>query len=130
KYLYVSNEGTTCPYTFGQIVDVNFEAHPVVISSIRLELARAENCSVTLPDHNGFTLGDAGGKQGLLSQYRYGTHYGGIDDPQNGQLLATTGYSSGLHLWDVSDPYNPAWVGEFQPPAIDYTGAGRAVPDR
>jgi len=35
------------------IVDVNFEAHPVVISSIRLDLAKAENCSTTLPDHTG-----------------------------------------------------------------------------
>src|SRR5439155_16987309 len=50
KYLYVSNEGTTCPYTYGQMVDVNFEAHPVVIATVRLPLARVENCPITLPD--------------------------------------------------------------------------------
>jgi hypothetical protein len=130
KYAYVSNEGGGCPAAYGQIVDVNFEAHPVVIASVRLPVSMVENCPLTRPDHAGFTLGDPGGKQGLLSQYQYGAHYAGIDDPDEATTLATTWYSAGLHLWDVSDPYNPKWVGEFQPPAIDYTGEGRAVPDR
>ena len=130
KYVYVANEGTGCPAAYGQIADVTFEAHPVIISTIRLPVSKPENCSLTMPDHDGFTLGDAGAKQGLLSQYRYGSHYAGIDNPDEAQILATTWYSGGLHLWDVSDPYNPTHVGEFIPPAIDYEGKGRAVPDR
>jgi hypothetical protein len=129
KYVAVANEGGGCPAAHGQIVDVTYERHPVVVASLRLQVNRPENCELTLPDHDGLVLGDAGGVDGLLMQYRYGAHYSGIDNVDDGNLLAITWYSAGLHLFDVSDPYNPRHVGEFISPARD-VGTGRALPDR
>jgi hypothetical protein len=129
KYVAVANEGGGCPAGHAQIVDVTYELHPIVVSSMRLEANKPENCALTLPDHDGLVLGDRGGVDGLLMQYRYGAHYAGIDSVENGKLLAITWYSSGLHLFDVSDPYSPKHVGEFHPPARD-NGTGRAVVDR
>lgn len=129
KYVAVANEGGGCPAAHAQIVDVTYELHPVVVSSMRLEVNRPEYCDRTRPDHDGLVLGDRGGVDGLLMQYRYGAHYAGIDDVQNGKYLAITWYGAGLHLFDVSDPYTPKHVGEFNPPARD-NGTGRAVVDR
>jgi hypothetical protein len=132
KYVAVSNEGGNCPAPYIHIVDVTAEKRPLVISTIMLEVHRPENCAKTLPDHNGFILGDSGGVDGLLAQYRYGAHYSGVDDPSNTKLLAYTFYSAGLHLFDVQDPYNPKHVGEFNPPALNTAtyGLGRGLPDR
>ena len=129
KYVAVANEGGGCPAAHAQIVDVTYELHPVVVSSMRLDVNKPENCPRTLPDHDGLVLGDAGGIDGLLMQYRYGAHYSGIDSVEDGRLFAMTWYSAGLHLFDVSDPYSPRHVGEFHPPARD-NGTGRAVVDR
>lgn len=129
KYVVVMNEGTGCPAPWAQIVDVNDELHPIVISSMRLEVNRPENCPLTLPDHDGLTLGDSGGVYGILLQYRYGSHYLGVDDVDEAKIVAMTWYSAGLRLWDVSDPYAPKEVGYFIPPAIP-TGTPRAIPDR
>jgi hypothetical protein len=129
NYVAVANEGGGCPAAHAQIVDVTYEAHPVVVSTMRLQVNLPENCDKTLPDHDGLVLGDEGGTEGLLGQYRYGAHYSGIDNVEEGKILAITWYSSGLHLFDVSDPYSPKHVGEFNPPARS-VGTRRALMDR
>jgi hypothetical protein len=85
KYVADANEGGGCPAAHGQIVDVTYELHPVVVSSLRLEVNKPENCHVTRPDHQGLVLGDAGGVDGLLMQYRYGAHYAGNRQHRGGQ---------------------------------------------
>jgi hypothetical protein len=129
KYVAVMNEGTGCPAPWAQIVDVTTEALPVVISTFRLEVNKPENCERTRPDHDGLTLGDSGGVYGLLLQYRYGSHYVGVDNVEDAKVVAFTWYSAGLRLVDVTDPYNPREIGSFITPAID-TGGPRAIPDR
>ena len=129
EYVVVQNEGTGCPAPWAQIVDVNDEQNPITISTFRLEVNDPKNCERTLPDHEGLTLGDPGGIYGILLQYRYGSHYLGVDNVEDATMVAFTWYSSGLRLVDVRDPYNPKEVGYFIPPAID-TGEPRAIPDR
>lgn len=128
KYVVVMNEGTGCRAPWTHIVDVNDEANPAVISTFRLEVNKPENCDRTRPDHDGLTLGDPGGIYGILMQYRYGSHYLGVDNVEDAKVVAFTWYSAGLRLVDVRDPYNPKEVGYFITPAID-TGEDRAVPD-
>jgi hypothetical protein len=128
-YVVVQNEGTGCPAPWAQIIDVNDERNPVAISTFRLEVNDPKNCERTRPDHDGLTLGDSGGIYGILQQYRYGSHYLGVDNVEDAKMVAFTWYSGGLRLVDVRDPYNPKEVGYFITPAID-TGEDRAVPDR
>jgi hypothetical protein len=131
EYVVVMNEGTGCPAPWAQIVDVNDERNPAVISTFRLEVNDPKNCERTLPDHDGLTLGDDGGIYGILLQYRYGSHYLGVDSVEDAKMVAFTWYSGGLRLVDVRDPYNPKEVGYFITPAIDTGGAQpRPIPDR
>jgi hypothetical protein len=131
EYVVVQNEGTGCPAPWAQIVDVNDERNPVIISTFRLEVNDPDNCERTLPDHDGLVLGDAGGVYGILLQYRYSSHYLGVDNVEDAKMVAFTWYSGGLRLVDVRDPYNPKEVGYFITPAIDTQGATpRPIPDR
>jgi hypothetical protein len=125
-YVVVMNESSGCPGGWAQIVDVNDEMNPIPISTFRLEVNRPENCERTLPDHDGIPTT---GALGILIGTRYGSHYLGVDNPEEPKLVAFTWYSAGLRLVDISDPYSPKEVGYFITPAID-TGGPRAIPDR
>jgi hypothetical protein len=133
KFVAVANEGTGCPAPWFMMVDAEYEKRPVIVSTMQLEVSKRENCAKTLPDHNGLVLGDPGGKDGILMQYRYGAHYVGVDNIENARYLGTTWYSGGLHVWDISDPYAPVVVGSFNPPALEPLVPlpdGRLIPDR
>ena len=133
KYVLTENEGASgapdnqCPGGWAQIIDVNDELNPTVISSFRLEVSKPENCPITLPDHNGIPT--SGPVSILQNGIRYSTHYLGVDDPESAKIAAFTWYSSGLWLVDISDPYKPKEVGYFIPPAINI-GGPRSYPDR
>ena len=126
KYVVVMNEGGGCPAGWAQILDVNDERNPIPISSFRMEASKPENCERTRPDHDGIPTT---GALGILIGQRYGSHYLGVDNPEEAKIVAFTWYSAGLHLVDISDPYSPKEVGYFITPAID-TGGPRAIPDR
>lgn len=127
KYVLVMNEGGGCPGGWAQILDVNDERNPITISTFRLEVNRPENCERTLPDHDGAPT--TGPVSILQANIRYGSHYLGVDNPEEAKIAAFTWYSSGLRLVDISDPYSPTEVGYFITPAIN-TGGPRAFPDR
>jgi hypothetical protein len=127
KYVLVMNEGGGCPGGWAQILDVNHEPNPITISTFRLEVNRPENCERTLPDHNGAPT--TGPVSILQANIRYGSHYLGVDNPEEARFAAFTWYSSGLRLVDISDPYSPKEVGYFITPAIN-TGGPRSFPDR
>jgi hypothetical protein len=126
KYVVVMNEGGGCPAGWAQILDVNDERNPIPISSFRMEASKPENCERTRPDHDGLPTT---GVLGILIGQRYGSHYLGVDNPEEAKIVAFTWYSAGLHLVDISDPYSPKEVGYFITPAID-SGGPRAIPDR
>ena len=126
-YVLVMNESLGCPGGWAQILDVNDERNPIPISTFRLEVNRPENCERTLPDHNGAPT--TGPVSILQANIRYGSHYLGVDNPEEAKIAAFTWYSAGLRLVDISDPYSPKEVGYFITPAID-TGGPRAFPDR
>jgi LVIVD repeat-containing protein len=131
KYVLTENEGTGgsvggCPAGWAQILDVNAEMNPTVISSFRLEANKHENCPLTLPDHEGVPTT---GPVSILQGTKYNSHYLGVDNPEEARFAAFTWYSSGLRIVDISDPYSPKEVGYFMPPAIN-TGGPRSFPDR
>jgi hypothetical protein len=128
KYVLVENEaGPGCPNGWAQILDVNDERNPIPISTFRLEVNQPENCSRTLPDHNGAPT--TGPVSILQAGIRYSSHYLGVDNPEEARLAAFTWYSSGLRVVDISDPYSPKEVGYFITPAINTVGP-RSFPDR
>ena len=128
KYVLVENEGGTgCPTGWAQILDVNDERNPIPISTFRLEVNKPENCSRTLPDHDGAPT--TGPVSILQAGIRYSSHYLGVDNPEEAKLAFFTWYSSGLRVVDISDPYSPKEVGYFITPAIN-TGGPRSFPDR
>ena len=126
-YVVVMNESLGCPGGWAQILDVNDERNPIPISTFRLEVNRPENCDRTLPDHDGAPT--TGPVSILQANVRYGSHYLGVDNPEEAKLVAFTWYSAGLRLVDISDPYSPKEVGYFITPAIN-TGGPRSFPDR
>jgi hypothetical protein len=127
EYVLVMNEGgPACPKGWAQIIDVNDERNPIPISTFRLEVNEPEHCERTLPDHEGVPTT---GPLSILQGQRYGSHYLGVDNPDEARVAAFTWYSAGLRLVDISDPYNPKEIGYYITPAMD-TGEGRHVPDR
>lgn len=85
-----------CPWGWARIIDVTEEAHPLQISTIRLDVSKRRNCDVTTRD-------------GAM----YSSHYLGVDDVADTSMVFFTWYSSGLRVFDVRDPYDPTEIGYY-----------------
>lgn len=94
------HHGVGAPWGWARIIDVSDERYPLQVSTMKLQVNEARYASRTDPD-----------------KAIYGTHYLGVDDPNDTHLVFLTWYSSGLRVWDVRDPYAPTEIGYFIPGA-------------
>jgi hypothetical protein len=99
-------------WSMARIVDVSDEAHPRVVSELKLEVNDAGNCDQVLPDLAG------------LSGFTYGSHYCSVDDASNAALLACGYFESGIRLFDIRDATQPREIGYFVPPSITTPSPG------
>jgi hypothetical protein len=108
SYVIGAEEGY-CPAGNARIVDVQDEAQPIEVSSIDLEINTLPQCARQL-NRNGDVL-------------LYMSHYLSVDDPHDAKLLFVSWYSSGLRVFDISDPLRPREVAYYNPPVGE--GASR-----
>ncbi|MGE5243961.1 MAG: LVIVD repeat-containing protein [Betaproteobacteria bacterium] len=94
------HHGVGAPWGWARIIDVTDERYPLQVSTIKLEANERRFASRTDRD-----------------RAIYGSHYLGVDDPNNTSLVFFTWYSSGLRVWDVRDPYAPKEIGYYIPGA-------------
>ncbi len=92
--------GVGAPWGWARIIDISSERYPLQVSTIKLQANEKQYATQTDQD-----------------KAIYGSHYLGVDDPQNTSLAFFTWYSSGLRVWDVRDPYQPKEIGYYIPGA-------------
>ncbi len=85
---------------WGRLIDIGNERYPLQVSSIRLPISMAENAEKLKAD-----------------RADYATHFVSVDDRHNARLAFISWYSSGLRVWDISDPYDPEEIGYYIPGA-------------
>ena len=100
------------PWNMARIVDVSDDAHPVVVSELKLEIDDADRCKTVLPDLVG------------LAGFTYGSHYCSVDDPQSATALACAYLESGIRVFDIRDPRHPREIAYFVPPAVSTPSPG------
>ena len=100
------------PWNMARIVDVSDDAHPFVVSRLKLEIDDADRCRTVLPDLVG------------LAGFTYGSHYCSVDDPQNATALACAYLESGIRVFDIRDPRHPREIAYFVPPAVSMPSPG------
>ncbi|MBI4486838.1 MAG: hypothetical protein HY655_12580 [Acidobacteria bacterium] len=83
---------------WGRLIDISNERYPLQVSSIRLPISMAENAEKLKEDNAD-----------------YATHFVSVDDRHNAKLAFISWYSSGLRVWDISDPYDPEEIGYYIP---------------
>jgi len=94
------------PWSMARIIDIGDEAHPKVVSELKLEMNDAANCRNVLPDLVG------------LSGFTYGSHYCSVDDAANATALACAYFESGIRVFDIRDPQHPREIAYFVPPSV------------
>lgn len=99
-------------WSMARIVDVSDEAHPRVVSELKLEVNDPRNCDEVLPDLAG------------LSGFTYGSHYCSVDDTSNAALLACGYFESGIRLFDIRNATQPREIGYFVPPSVTVPSPG------
>ena len=100
------------PWNMARIVDASDDAHPVVVSELKVEIDDADRCKTVLPDLVG------------LSGFTYGSHYCSVDDPQNATALACAYLESGIRVFDIRDPRHPREIAYLVPPAVSAPSPG------
>ncbi|MBH0776573.1 LVIVD repeat-containing protein [Nocardia bovistercoris] len=88
-----------------KIFDVTDGAHPRLTNTIKLE--------INLPDNQDVALASASGG----SLFGYDAHYCAADRPVDPTALACGWTSSGIRVFDVSDPRSIREIAYFNPPA-------------
>ena len=99
-------------WSMARIVDIGDDAHPKVISELKLEMNDPKNCNTILPDLVG------------LTGFTYGSHYCSIDDPANATTLACGYFESGVRVFDIRQPAQPREVAYYVPPAVTSPSPG------
>ena len=92
----------------GRIIDIGDEAHPQVISNLRLEVHQPENFSTI--------AGDPGTSSPIQG---YAGHYCNVPTRVDPQIVACSMILSGLRVFDISDPYHPKEIAYFNAPIAD-----------
>jgi hypothetical protein len=88
-----------------RIIDIADEAHPRVISNIRL--------SINQHDNHQAALGDPGA---LSFAQSYAAHYCAIPREVDPQIVACSFINSGLRVFDIHDPLHPREVAYYVAP--------------
>jgi len=88
------------PRGWGRIIDVTNERYPLQVSTIQLPISLMKNAAIT-----------------KLDNADYATHFVTIDDRHNARLAFISWYSSGLRVWDISNPWDPQEIAYYIPGA-------------
>ena len=111
----------TPPDTVGaaRIIDIDDEAHPRVISNIRLQ--------VNNPPYRTQADNDPGGIGGQNRTVGYAAHYCAIPREVDPEIVACSFINSGLRIFNIQDPYHPREVAYFvSPPKASYVNGEEA----
>ncbi|MEV0299157.1 hypothetical protein [Nocardia sp. NPDC050710] len=101
-YLYTVDEGGSGGV---KLIDVSNDSAPKVTAKIKLE--------INLPQHLDASIGSSMGG----SVFAYESHYCAADRPDNPTALACGWISSGIRVFDISDPRDIREIAYFNPPA-------------
>jgi hypothetical protein len=102
-----------------RIIDISNEAHPHVVSNIRLQ--------VNNPEYRAQADGDPGGIGGNNPQVGYAAHYCAIPREVDPEIAACSFINSGLRIFNIRDPRHPREVGYFvSPPKASYVNGNEA----
>jgi hypothetical protein len=96
-------EESHCPGGNGRVIDVTDPTNPVQVGELALEINMPQGCDEAL----------AGTTSGNLLTYM--SHYVSVDDDTDATLAFVSWYSSGLRVFDISDPTEPVEVAYYNP---------------
>jgi hypothetical protein len=99
---------------YARIIDIGDENQPKTASRLMLEVSSPAQCAKSRLDP--------------VVGYGYGSTACDVDDPGNARLLTCTYWEGGLRVFDVRDPYHPAELAYYKPPAVHTVH--RAAPPR
>ncbi|MFF0815505.1 LVIVD repeat-containing protein [Rhodococcus sp. NPDC003318] len=102
-YLFTVNEGGSGGV---KLIDVADDREPEVVNTIKLE--------INLPENIDSQIGSGMGG----SVFAYESHYCSADRPVNPTALACGWFSSGIRVFDVTDPHDVREIGYYNPPAM------------
>ncbi|HET8994751.1 MAG TPA: hypothetical protein VFN32_13185 [Rhodococcus sp. (in: high G+C Gram-positive bacteria)] len=102
-YLFTVDEGGSGGV---KLIDLADETNPAIVNSIKLEINLPENIDSQV----------ASGMGG--SAFAYESHYCSADRPVNPTALACGWVSSGIRVFDVSDPFDVKEIAYYNPPAM------------
>jgi hypothetical protein len=89
----------------GRIIDIADEAHPQVISNLRLEVHNPQNFADEAADPGAKFVGQG-----------YAGHYCNVPTRTDPTIVACSMILSGLRVFDIRDPYHPREVAYFNAP--------------
>jgi hypothetical protein len=90
----------------GRIIDIGDEAHPVVISDLRLEVHDPKNFATQAKDPGASNTAVGG----------YAGHYCNVPSRTDPGIVACSMILSGLRIFDIRDPFHPREVAYFNAP--------------
>jgi len=96
------------PYGYPQILDVNDETKPALVSKLRLEVNDPARCRALLADP-----ADTGGGTPVYNAERCNA-----DRADNPRMLACGFQNAGLRVFDIRDLSRPREIAYFKPPAV------------
>ncbi len=86
-----------------RVIDIADEAHPQVISKLRLQIQMPDMAAVRKAD------------TGPLSVFGYDAHYCTADRAQDPTALACGEFESGVRVFDIRDPRHPSEIAYYNP---------------
>ncbi|MFZ2528528.1 MAG: hypothetical protein WAX14_12870 [Rhodococcus sp. (in: high G+C Gram-positive bacteria)] len=102
-YLFTVDEGGSGGV---KLIDIADDTRPAIVNSIKLEINLPENIDSQI----------ASGTGG--SAFAYESHYCAADRPVDPTALACGWTSSGVRVFDVSDPFEVREIAYYNPPAM------------
>jgi hypothetical protein len=96
-------------YGYPNIIDIRDERNPRIVAQLMLEVSDPANCSLLINDPE-----EAGGG-GIPA---YNAERCTPDRPSDATMLACGFQGAGLRVFDIRDPYHPAEIAYWKPPAV------------
>jgi hypothetical protein len=93
-----------------RIIDIADDTNPRVVSKIRLE--------VQMPDVGPTAVTE----DGETGTFGYNTHYCGVPQRVEPQLLACNGFGTGMRVYDIRDAFHPKEVAYYNASTVGNTG--------
>jgi hypothetical protein len=91
-----------------RIVNIDDEAHPRVVSNLRLQ--------VNNPEYRAQAVSDPGGIGGQNQLVGYAAHYCGTPRENDPEIVACSFINSGLRIFNIKDPAHPREVAYYVSP--------------